>query len=155
MRTFGFYRYSLSLLILLFLGCSSNPIKEKSYHPNYLSESYLQTLNFNGLELITVFINDHWYYVRKDGKSMLVIMNDKGKADEFKEGLARTRVNGKIGFFNRSLDMVLEPIYDFAFSFHNGVAEICMGCKEVDTEGQPMLDGGDWKKINRLGYVLE
>jgi len=147
--------FLLSLPFLFLLGCTSTRIKEKSYQANYLSEVYLKTLNFNGFELITVFIDNHWYYVRKDGKSMLAIMDDNGKADEFKEGLARTKVNGKIGFFNRSLDMVLEPIYDFAFSFHNGVAEICMGCKEVDTEGEPMLDGGDWKKINRLGHVLE
>ncbi|MCH9740614.1 MAG: WG repeat-containing protein, partial [Epsilonproteobacteria bacterium] len=94
-------------------------------------------------------------YVRADGKSMLAITNEVGEADKFKEGMARTRINGKIGFFNQSLDMVLAPMYDYAFPFYDGVAEICMGCKESVEEGNSILDGGTWKRINRSGLVLE
>ncbi len=148
--------FLLFLLFLSLLGCSSStPIKSSQYQANYLDAKYLQTLDFGEKDLIVTLIANQWYYVQKDGKSMLVITNDSGEADVFKEGLARTRVNGKIGFFNRNLDIVIEPFYDFAFPFHDGVAEICVGCTEVQSGGQSMLDGGSWKRINRSGLILE
>ena len=76
-------------------------------------------------------------------------------ADPFSDGLARTRVNGKVGFFNINLDIILKPIYDFAFPFHEGKAEICTGCKEKKEGEHSMLDGGKWQKIDRNGLVIE
>ena len=60
-----------------------------------------------------------------------------------------------IGFFNNNLDIVLAPLYDFAFPFYVGVAEICVGCKEIEDSDYNMLDGGEWKRINRTGLILE
>jgi len=142
-----------TIILLLFLACSkSTPIPEpEPVHESYLSPKALQQLNFNGQELITVKIKNDFYYIRKDGKKMFTLTYDD-KADEFSDGLARTKVDGKIGFFNANLDIVLKPIYDFAFPFHHGTAEICMGCKE---KAGSMLDGGKWKKINRDGLVIE
>jgi len=85
---------------------------------------------------------------------MLTLTYDNG-ADEFSDGLARTRVDGKIGFFNRNLEMILKPVYDFAFPFHKGIAEICTGCKEKKEGEHSMLDGGTWKKIDRNGLIIE
>ena len=93
--------------------------------------------------------------VREDGKAIPVMLDDNGEVDRFKEGLARIKINGKIGFFNKTLDIVLNPIYDFAFPFHNGVAEICVGCQEVIEGGPTMLNGGSWKRIDRTGLILE
>ena len=76
-------------------------------------------------------------------------------ADPFSDGLARTSVNGKVGFFNINLDIILKPIYDFAFPFHEGKAEICTGCKEKKEGEHSMLDGGKWQKIDRNGLVIE
>ena len=111
----------------------------------------LETINFQGQEILPIKIKNEFYYVREDGKMMKTLIFD-GKADEFSDGLARTKINGKIGFFNRNLEIVLKPLYDFAFPFHNGVAEICMGCKE-DEDG--VLNGGKWEKINREGLVIQ
>jgi hypothetical protein len=145
-----------SLLLLTFIACSkSTPIPvEITKKSDYLSQTELEKLNFTRSEVISVRIKDQFYYVRKDGKIISTLTYD-GKADAFSDGFARTRVNGKVGFFNSNLDVVLKPIYDFAFPFHNGIAEICMGCKETNEEGTSMLDGGKWKKIDREGLVKE
>jgi hypothetical protein len=148
--------FFLFISVSLFSGCafSSNPIKP-SKKSSYISDEYFEKLDFSKTDLLRVSIDGVWYYVRKNGKIMLVITNHKGEVDQFQEGLARTQVDGKIGFFDRNLDMVLEPFYDFAFPFHDGVAEICVGCREVSSGEYSVLDGGDWKRINRLGLILE
>ncbi len=147
--------FSLLFLFLLFLGCSSTPIKEREQYSTYIRKDFLQTLDFSEQELVATLIGDSWYYIREDGKTISVMRGDDGGADKFKEGLARIKINGKIGFFNKTLDMILNPIYDFAFPFHNGVAEICVGCQEVIEDGHSMLSGGSWKRIDRRGLILE
>ncbi len=148
---------SLFLILLAFFisGCSSIQIKNKKDYATYLNLKYIKRLDFKGHNLVATNIDNQWYFVRKDGKAMPVISDDKGKPDKFKEGLARTKINGKIGFFNRDLDMVIEPFYDFAFPFHKGISDICVGCKEIKDEGIKMLDGGEWKRINRSGLIIE
>jgi hypothetical protein len=147
----------LFLIILVFFinGCSSTKIKDKRDYATYFNQKYIKMLDFQGHDLVATNVNNQWYYVRKDGKAMPVMSDDRGSADKFKEGLARTKINGKIGFFNRDLDMVIEPFYDFAFPFHKGISDICVGCKEVKDENIKMLDGGDWKRINRSGLIIE
>ena len=147
-------KYILLLLsIFFFVACSkTTPIPpKKKIQSHYVNNKFLQHIEFHGQEIIPIKIKDQFYYLRQDGKIMETLTFD-GKADEFSDGLVRTKVNGKIGFFNRNLEMVLKPLYDFAFPFHNGVAEICMGCKE-GSEG--LLDGGKWEKINREGLVIQ
>lgn len=144
------------LLLLFFLACSkSNPIpKEKKILNNYVNSTYLKKLDFKGEEIISVFKNNSFYYIRQDGKEMKTLTYENG-ADPFSDGLARTSVNGKVGFFNINLDIILKPIYDFAFPFHEGKAEICTGCKEKKEGEHSMLDGGKWQKIDRNGLVIE
>jgi len=145
------------LFLIFFIGCSStNIVKNKKGYATHLDKKYLQSLNFNNNNLALIKINNKWFYTKKDGKAMSVILDEEGKPDSFREGLARTRVNGKIGFFNRDLDMVLPPFYDYAFPFHNGIAEVCIGCKEETLQqGNNMLDGGKWKRIDRTGILIE
>ncbi len=149
---------TLLTLLLLFaiVACSkTTPIPKKDRYPSlYADKKYLETIDFKGKEIVSVYKNNQFYYIRTDGKMMPTLTFDNG-ADEFSDGLARTKINGKIGFFNRNLEIVLKPIYDFAFPFHNGVAEICTGCKEKRDGDHTMLDGGEWKKIDRDGLVIE
>jgi hypothetical protein len=147
----------LLTISLLFLGCSSTPIKKRPEYSIYFNKEYLQTLDFSNSEhsLLAILINNTWYYVREDGKAISVMSGDDGEADRFKEGLARIKINGKIGFFNKTLDMILNPIYDFAFPFHNGIAEVCLGCQEIKENEHSILNGGSWKRIDRRGLILE
>ena len=150
-------KYLFHLLPLLFLiACSkSNPIPKDPIAPNkHVDSSYLKKLDFKGEEIISVFKDNAFYYIRKDGKEIKTLTYDN-RADPFSDGLARTKINGKIGFFNTNLEIILKPIYDFAFPFHKGEAEICTGCKEKQEGEHSMLDGGKWQKINRNGLVIE
>jgi len=151
-------KYSLftPLLTLAFLSCSTTTPYSKTPKTEHqqLSQEYLSTLDFKGKEIISIKMNNQFYYVNQKGEKILTLTYD-GEADPFSDGLARTKVNGKIGFFNKNLEIVLQPVYDFAFPFHNGTAEICMGCKEEIDDGTSMLNGGKWKKIDRDGLVIE
>ncbi len=144
--------FSLILLSFLILGCSSHNIERKRVYATYFDTS---NINFNGKNLILAKINNRFYYIKKNGKAMPVYINEKGKIDRFKEGLARTKIDGKIGFFNKNLDMVIEPFYDFAFPFHNGISDICVGCVEKIEDNSSLLDGGEWKRIDRQGLIIE
>ena len=147
----------LPLLLFSFLACSkSNPIPTKSTitYTSYADPVYLKTLDFKGQELISIKVKDQFYYINTSGKQ-ITTLSYNGQADEFSDGLARTKVDGKIGFFNKNLEVILKPQYDFAFPFHNGTAEICMGCQEKTEGDNSMLDGGTWKKIDRDGLVIE
>lgn len=141
---------------LFFISCSkSTPIpKENQLSDNYIDSNYLKKLDFKGEELISVFVNNHFYYIRKNGKTMQTLTYENA-ADPFSDGLARTKINGKIGFFDTNLDIILKPIYDFAFPFYKGEAEICTGCKEKKERGTSILDGGKWQKIDRNGLIIE
>jgi len=144
------------LLFFIFMGCSNTTVtKNKKIYVTYFDTSTIQPLNFQKNNLALKYINFKWYYVRQSGKAMSVILDENGKPDSFKEGLARTKIDGKIGFFDKSLDMILPPFYDYAFPFHHGISEICVGCKEMQTDEQSILDGGEWKRIDRTGLLLE
>ncbi len=147
-------KYLLAILSILFLvACSkTTPIPpKKNIQSNYVNKKFLKHIDFHNQEVIPIKIKNSFYYIRQNGKIMKTLTFE-GKADKFVDGLARTKLNGKIGFFNRNLEIVLKPIYDFAFPFHNGISEICMGCKEDSDE---LLDGGKWEKINREGLVIQ
>ena len=144
------------LLFFIFMGCSNTTVtKNKKNYTTYFDTSTIQPLNFQKNNLALKYINFKWYYLRQDGKAMSVILDENGKPDSFKEGLARTKIDGKIGFFDKNLDMILPPFYDYAFPFHHGISEICVGCKEIQSDGQSILDGGEWKRIDRTGLLLE
>jgi len=147
--------FFLFLWLWTLLGCTSSPVKKRVYTPLYLNPSDLKDLDFHQEALVLALIDGVWYYVRADGKAMRPILEEDGTPDHFEEGLARTRIDGKIGFFNKDLDLVLPPQYEFAFPFHNGMADVCIGCKEVMEQGVTLLDGGKWKRINRQGLLVE
>ena len=143
-------------LIFSLISCSNtSPTKKNSpFKASTVSKEFLKTLDFKGKEFIAIPIGKEFYYIHISGKKMLTLTYDNG-ADEFQDGLARTKVNGKVGFFNKNLEIVLPPVYDFAFPFHKGKAEICTGCKEKSDGEHSMLDGGRWQKIDRNGLVIE
>ncbi len=148
-------KFPLLLLTVFFWGCTSSSVNQTKYPEIYLDKNEFKNLDFHTKALIPIFVRGTWYYVRKDGKAMSTLSNKDGSVESFQEGLARTKINGKIGFFNKNLDLVLKPNYDFAFPFHNGMAEICIGCKETIDNGYPLLSGGKWKRIDRQGLLIE
>ncbi|MCW3847585.1 WG repeat-containing protein [Sphingomonas sp. LB-2] len=103
--------------------------------------------------LSDVNIGGHWYYVRRDGVSQPV-MTFENWADEFHSNRARSEADGKIGYVDRRLRLVLPRIYDGAFPFEKGRAVVCFGCtRETDGE-HSYYAGGSWACIDPSGREI-
>jgi len=60
-------------------------------------------------------------------------------ADAFMDGLSRVKVNNaKYGYINTKGEMIINPIFDEADSFHNGYARIVYQGRDgiINTEGK-------------------
>lgn len=122
--------------------------------------------------LIAVNKNGHWY--RMDSKGNLVfetVFFDNGP-DYFEQGLTRFLKDGKVGFHNRSGDVMIEAAYDFATPFKDGHAFVCNGCWGVyesaakfaplssspthpsASDNHVSVTGGEWGVINLKGKVV-
>lgn len=118
-----------------------------------ISKPHQQQIWYNEDKLAEIRIHDGIYYLHANGKIAKSIYFDNG-ADPFKEGLARTIRNHKIGFINKNLDIVIAPAYDFAFPFENGRSQVCNGCtKQKDGEHTAVV-GGQWGYIDKTGKVI-
>lgn len=94
------------------------------------------------------------FYFTKSGLARRTIIFDNGP-DYFKDGLARTEWNGKIGFFDKKLSIVIQPNFDFAFPFDNGLSVVCNGCTQKKLGEHTMMVGGKWGAINKAGGIVK
>ena len=99
-------------------------------------DSGLVGINRNGQILFSVFVYDNG-------------------PDYPEEGLFRIVKNRKIGYANFSGDVIIQPMFDGAFPFKNGVAEVCDNCT-ISTEGEHSLwVGGTWYNIDKRGNRIK
>ena len=69
-----------------------------------------------------------WVYVDRAQRPVLrPFLYDNGP-DYYEEGLARFVDNGKMGFHNEALHIVVPAVYDFVFPFENGEAKAGTNC---------------------------
>ena len=130
-----------------------------------LKRSYLARLRYDRDGLASVLLmsgtdtrKGQWFYVRRGVIPVPVESMDNG-ADYFNDGLARSRVGGKIGYIDRKLNLVIPATYDGAYPFKDGVAVVCTACTYVSdstaTEGERgWYEGGQWGRIDRSGRVV-
>jgi hypothetical protein len=119
----------------------------------HLKHEHLLALDFDQYGLASVYIGG-WYYARRDGRLAPVMAMDNG-ADPFADGLARSPVDGKIGFINRNLALVIPARYDGAYPFDEGWAVVCVDCK-LESQGEhSWYVGGSWGCIDRYGHERE
>jgi len=105
-----------------------------------------------GAGVQTIHSDGRWLFAL-EGKTLVALTYDNG-ADYFQEGLARTVQGGKIGFINPSLELVIPPIWDFAFPFENGYSVICTGCRQEPDGEHSSIVGGGWGYIDLRGKVV-
>ena len=74
--------------------------------------------------------------------------------DYFKEGVARFVEKNKFGFFNEKAKITIEPQFDFALPFQEGLAVVCVGCKEQAKGEHRWFSGGKWGYINHKGKFV-
>ena len=130
-----------------------------------LTRAYLARLRYNrdGLASVMLFVETdkqkfQWYYVRRGVIPVPVESMDNGP-DYFEDGLARSPVDGKIGYIDRKLNLVIPATYDGAYPFKDGVAVVCTACTYVSdrtaTEGERgSYAGGQWGRIDRRGHLV-
>lgn len=118
-----------------------------------ITKEVAMTASYNKDNLSHLYSEYGLFYFQKFGMARRTINYDNGP-DYFQEGLARTSWEGKIGFFNKQLKIVIPPSFDFAFPFQSGFSLVCNGCrKEVDGEHKKVVDG-KWGFISKSGEIV-
>ena len=98
-------------------------------------------------------VGDDFLYVNAVGSAVPVLAFDNGP-DYFVAGLARTIQDGKVGFFDEDLAIVIAPRWDFAFPFEGETAVVCDGCTSREIgDGHREVFGGRWGAIDRRGRI--
>lgn len=87
-------------------------------------------------------------YIDKNGKVIIPFIYD-AFADNFSDGLALVKKNGKCGFIDKDGNVVIPFIYDGATSFSNGLASVTKnqrkpGCMYINKKGKVVLSLKDY-----------
>jgi len=126
-----------------------------------LKEKHIKNLGFKKGEeskyaLTTIYSSAGFFNVTQEGKTLKMFIFDNG-TDYFREGLARYISNGKIGFANTKLEVVIPAKYDHAQPFKNGIAIVGNEChKERATpqEEHYSIECHFWGAVNKKGEVV-
>lgn len=131
-------------------GCARrNPEGEIELRPELLAtEGYPDGV-------FAVWIEGELLFALRSGRTAPALPFDNGP-DDFVEGLARTIREGRVGFVDEELEVVIARKWDFAFPFENGFARVCTGCSVVREPGDEhgTLLGGAWGLIDRAGRIV-
>lgn len=121
-----------------------------------LEPVYVMTSDFTEGGIASVIDANHevWIINRNGEKLFKGFWFDNGP-DYFEEGLARFERDGRIGFFDESGRIVVEPQFDFAWPFQNGRAGVCVGCVRVPDGEHFTVEGGQHGVIDRNGNFIE
>ena len=106
-------------------------------------------------EIQVLLVDGELLFALASGRTAPALPFDNG-ADYFVEGLARTVRDGKVGFVNERLELVVPRQWDFAFPFEGGFARVCSGCstERDDADSHGYLVGGAWGIVDRTGRIV-
>lgn len=107
--------------------------------------------DFSESGLAAVVDETGWAYIDSSGQVVIHPFVFDNGPDPFSDGLARFEREGKFGFFDEQGKVAIEPRFDFASSFSEGLAAACMGCVRVQDGEHWTVSGGKWGYINRSG----
>jgi hypothetical protein len=119
-----------------------------------VNKKHRQQLDYDVNQLATMWFKKHFFYVHKDGHSVSVLTYDNW-ADDFQNGLVRTKIAGKVGYVDKKLQLKIPAVYDWGFPFENGIAVVCQGCWQEPDGDHRRITGGKWGKIDTQGAVVE
>lgn len=120
-----------------------------------MTGEHLSRMRFNADGLAVLSVSGQHYYVKPGGALLPVLAYDNG-ADGFSEGLTRSRVAGKVAFFDADFTQVIPPKYDWAWPFEAGRALVCLGCRAgpPDSDNHVAVSGGTWGYVDRKGVEV-
>ncbi|MBX2904484.1 MAG: WG repeat-containing protein [Taibaiella sp.] len=106
---------------------------------------------FGQNSLYPIFRGGLWGYIDKSGKEM--IKPQFLAANQFSEGRAAVRINGKYGYVNLQGRLVIPPRFDLGNSFVAGMARIFIDGKPffIDTAGKIAFEHS-FKSIEPFGF---
>lgn len=68
------------------------------------------------------------YFINKDNETVIEGLEEYRGCEPFREGYSRFYAkDGKIGFIDKDGNISIEPIYDSASDFRDGLASVCIG----------------------------
>lgn len=163
-------RFTLIALLLLLFGSANVPAQklilfedgDNSGYKNRRGEVVIPARfriagDFGKNNLAAVLDDAGWCYINKKGAVVIrsPFIFDNG-ADYFKEGLVRiVSSQGKFGFANALGKTIIQPQFDYAQSFREGVAAVCTGCRSEKADAEHSITvGGRWGYINRRGRII-
>lgn len=87
-----------------------------------------------------------WGYIGKRGELAWVDRTGQVTAlGDFNDGLARVRVGDRWGYVDRRFQLVIQPVYEEARDFTNGVAAVKV------TVGEGVKEGEQWGYVDKAG----
>ena len=162
-------KFTLIALLLLFGGASGRAQKlilfedgDNSGYKNRRGKVVIPARfriagDFAENNLAAVLDDAGWCYINKKGAVVIrsPFIFDNG-ADYFEEGLVRiVSGQGKIGFADAAGKTIIEPQFDYAQSFREGVAAFCLECRSEKADAEhSFMTGGRWGYINRRGRII-
>ncbi|MCW3788917.1 WG repeat-containing protein [Plebeiibacterium sediminum] len=82
-----------------------------------------------------------------------VFVYDNGP-DPLSDGLFRIVKDGKIGYADRNGSIVIEPIYQCAFPFKEGIAKVSKDCNQLQDGEHYQWESKQWIFINKKGKEI-
>jgi hypothetical protein len=127
-------------------------VRVDSSGQRWVKTEHLRALRFDKDGIAAVWVEGvkGFFYVGRDGRMVPVIAYDNGP-DEFVEERARTPVDAKIGYIDRTLRLVIPARYDWGFPFEHGRAVVCSGCAQKPVGEHRVVEGGLWGVVDREG----
>ncbi|HSR52174.1 MAG TPA: WG repeat-containing protein [Acidobacteriota bacterium] len=101
--------------------------------------------------LAAVVDESGWAYINTKGEVVVRPFVFDNGPDSFSQGLARFERDEKFGFFDESGQVVIQPRFEFALPFSEGLAAVCKGCTRENHGEHWSAVGGNWGYIDRSG----
>lgn len=93
--------------------------------------------------------------IDRNGKELFEVFWFDNGPDDVSDGLFRIVKDGKIGYADEAGKIVINPQYDCAESFYNGVARVSTNCTHIKGEEHVLWESDHWETIDKNGRSVK
>jgi len=91
---------------------------------------------------------------RNENQLFEVFIYDNGP-DPISDGLFRIVKEGKIGYADKNGEVVIEPKFQCAYPFKDGIAKVSKDCREIEDGEYTAWKSNNWIYINKKGEEIK